>query len=122
MIAPQQPADTGDGSEAKEGVYVNDSLAAKDTLDKAEKMERLKEWYKSADYFQEVLEKFRDRVIPVKSDKDDKVTQYTSITNSVQEHLSKWPAEGLDVYHVRYETPATTLLDAAEARRCRHAE
>ncbi len=110
---PQQQADTVDTAEPKEGVYVNDSLTAKEQLGKAVEKERQKEWNKAADLYQEVLEKYRDRVIPAPVGPDEHARRYTSITNPVQAHLAKWPAAGLDVYRARYETPAATILDSA---------
>src|SRR4051812_32536868 len=45
------------------GVYVRDSAVAGEKLALAQRMERLKEWDKSADVYQEILEKYSDRVI-----------------------------------------------------------
>ncbi|HEV2689478.1 MAG TPA: tetratricopeptide repeat protein, partial [Bryobacteraceae bacterium] len=101
------------GKEPSEGVYVRDSAAAVEKWTLAQKMERLKEWNKSADLYQEVITKYADRVVPWRVDADDKICQYTSITNPVQERLAKWPREGLDVYRARYEIPAATLLENA---------
>jgi outer membrane protein assembly factor BamB/tetratricopeptide (TPR) repeat protein len=103
------------GKEPTEGVYVRDSAAAVEKWTLAQKMERLKEWNKSADLYQEVITKYADRVVPWRVDADNKICQYTSITNPVQERLAKWPREGLDVYRARYEIPAATLLENAGA-------
>lgn len=113
-----QPADALNpenfyGKEPTEGVYVRDSAGATEKLALAEKMERLKEWSKSADLYQEVITRYADRVVPSQLDNDKKIYQYTSITNPVQERLSHWPQEGLDLYRARFETPAQTLLDTA---------
>ncbi len=83
-------------------------------------MERLKEWDKSADLYQEILEKYVDRVVPSQVDKDNKIYQYTSVVKGVQEQLAKWPQEGRDVYRARYEATAQAMLDAA--RRPVHAQ
>ncbi|HET6251407.1 MAG TPA: PQQ-binding-like beta-propeller repeat protein [Tepidisphaeraceae bacterium] len=120
QVAPQQPpggalnADNFYGKEPTEGVYVRDSAGAVEKLALAQKMEKLKEWNKSADLYQEVIVKYADRVVPSQLDKDKKIYQYTSITNPVQERLAHWPADGLEVYRARFETPAQTLLDAAK--------
>jgi outer membrane protein assembly factor BamB len=47
------------------GVYVRDSAVAAEKLALAERMERLKEWDKSADVYQEIVEKYADRVVPI---------------------------------------------------------
>ena len=61
-------------------------------------MERLKEWAKAADLYQEVIVKYADRVVPSQLDKDKKIYQYTSITSRIQEQLAHWPQAGLEVY------------------------
>jgi outer membrane protein assembly factor BamB len=117
QVAPVPPPvvdnpDSINGKEPAEGVYVRDSATAAEKKTLAIKMERLKEWNKSADLYQEVIVKYADRVVPSQVNKDNTICQYTSISNSVQERLAKWPQEGLDIYRARYETPAQTLLDS----------
>ncbi len=112
----QQLAGLGDavqGKENNQNVFVRDSATAQEKFELAKKMERLKEWNKSADLYQEVLEKYAGRVVPSGVDQDKVINQYTSITNGVRERLCKWPAEGLDVYRGRYEPKAAALLDSA---------
>lgn len=116
--AQQKPApadaDSFYGKEPTEGVYVRDSAGAVEKLTLAQKMERLKEWSKSADLYQEVIIKYADRVVSSRVNKENVIYQYTSIINRVQEqHLAKWPQEGLDVYRARFEAPAQALLDSA---------
>ncbi len=110
---PGLSADSFYGKEPTEGVYVRDSASAVEKLALAQKMERLKEWNKSADLYQEVIVKYADRVVPSQLDKDKKIYQYTSITPPVQERLARWPQEGLDAYRARFETPAQAMLDHA---------
>lgn len=107
----------------KPSVYVRDSAVAAEKLALAQRMERLKEWNKSADVYQEIVEKYADRVVPADMPAEaaveaaagaQAVLRYTSVTLKVQSLLGKWPAEGLQVYRARYETPAQTLLDAAD--------
>src|SRR5688572_14870621 len=94
------------GKESTEGVYVRDSALALEKFAVAQRMERLKEWNKSADLYQEVIEKYPDRVVPARTNADDKIVQYTSVTRGVTERLARWPTEGLDVYRARYEPTA----------------
>lgn len=101
------------GKEPGEGVYVRDSALALEKLALAERMERLKEWNKSADLFQEVIEKYPDRVVPSRTGEDDKIVQYTSVTRRVMERLARWPQEGLDVYRARFEAVAQGLIESA---------
>lgn len=101
------------GRESTEGVYVRDSALALEKFALAQRMERLKEWNKSADLFQEVLDKYPDRVVPSRTGEGDKIVQYTSVTRGVMEHLARWPREGLEVYRARYEPVAQGLLEAA---------
>jgi outer membrane protein assembly factor BamB len=101
------------GKESTEGVYVRDSAIALEKFALAQKMERLKEWNKSADLYQEVIDKYPDRVVPSRTNEDDKIVQYTSVTRGVMERLAKWPKDGLDVYRARYEPAAAAMLENA---------
>jgi len=106
QVDPNAPSDT-DTTDNNSGVYVRDSSVAMDRLTLAHHMESLKEWAKAADIYQEILEKYSDRVIPAASDR-----QYTSVTETVRNALCKWPAEGLDIYRGLYENTAANLLTA----------
>ena len=99
----------------KPTVYVRDSGVAAEKLALPLRMEHLKEWNKSADVYQEILDKYADRVVPADDGAADpaSVKRYISVTQKVQTLLGKWPAEGLQVYRGRYEAPAQTLLDSA---------
>jgi outer membrane protein assembly factor BamB len=96
-------------------VYVRDSAIAVEKFALAERMERLREWSKAADVYQEVLTGYADRVVASQVDKDNRIVQYTSVVPAVQERLSRWPAEGLAAYRARYETEAQALLDDAKS-------
>ncbi|MDB5296060.1 MAG: hypothetical protein JWO31_2043, partial [Phycisphaerales bacterium] len=109
----QQLPDAAGGRENSEFVFVRDSAAAQEKFALAQKMERLKEWDKSADLYQEVLEKFRDRVIPDGKNAAGVIDRYTSVTWGVLRQLAKWPPEGLDVYRARYEPRAAALVAKA---------
>src|SRR2546423_7019993 len=50
--------------DTQQGVYVRDSAIAADKFELGKRMERLKEWPKSADVYQEILGKYQDRVGP----------------------------------------------------------
>lgn len=100
------------GKDSTEGVYVRDSALAVEKFALAQKMERLKEWNKSADLYQEILEKYADRVVPSQIDRDNKIYQYTSVTKGVQEQLARWPQEGRDVYRARYEAAAASMIES----------
>ncbi len=108
--APQQQSDQ---------VYVRDSAIAIEKFALAERMERLHEWSKAADIYQEVLKEHADRVVPDKSGDasspagDAQPTRYVSVVAAVQEHLSRWPREGLDAYHSRFDADAQSMLSDA---------
>ena len=101
------------GKDSTEGVYVRDSALALEKFALAQRMERSREWNKSADLYQEILEKYSDRVVPSQVDKDNKIYQYTSVTKGVQEQLARWPQEGRDVYRARYEAAAAQMVEDA---------
>jgi outer membrane protein assembly factor BamB/tetratricopeptide (TPR) repeat protein len=95
-------------------VYVRDSAMAMEKLALARRMERLHEWGKSADVYQEILEKYSDRVVAAHEDPQSHVVdQYASVTETVRQSLCKWPEDGLTVYRGQYETPAAALFNAA---------
>lgn len=120
VAVPQQPPaqpginpESMYGKESAQGVYVRDSAVALEKFANAQHMERLKEWAKAADLYQEVIEKFSDRVVPSQVDSDNNIYQYTSVIAAVQQKMSHWPADGLEVYRARYESAASTILDSA---------
>ncbi|HEY2587617.1 MAG TPA: PQQ-binding-like beta-propeller repeat protein [Tepidisphaeraceae bacterium] len=105
-----------DAKDASEGVYAPESVNAMDQLAKAQKMERQKEWGKSADFYQELLTspEYATKVVPSREDANHRIYQYTSVEELVMQRLSRWPQEGLDVYRARYEAPADTMLQQAK--------
>ncbi len=109
----QLPEGSG-GSESTQGVYVRDSAIALEKFALGQRMERLKEWNKAADVFQEILEKYPDRVVQSKTDTENNVFQYKSVIVAVQERIAKWPTDGLNVYKARYEPAAQGILEQAK--------
>ncbi len=101
------------GKESFQGVSVRDSLEAVKKIEDARRMERLQDWNKAADWYQEVIEKYGQYVVPSDTDEQKNIRQYTGIERPVQEQLSKWPKEGLDAYRNRYGTIAATMLEQA---------
>ena len=99
--------------DSNQGVYVRDSAIAVEKLALAERMERLNEWNKAADIYQEVLTTLSDRVLPSQTDKDNRIYQYVSVSAVVHEHLCRWPREALDIYRARYEGDAASMLQQA---------
>jgi len=101
-------------------VFVRDSAVAGEKLALAQRMERLKEWDKSADVYQEIVEKYADRVVPSTTQPAGGAAaapgtpqRYKSVTMSVQERLGKWPEEGLAMYRARYEAQAAAMREQA---------
>lgn len=105
-----------DAKDSTEGVYPPESVNAMDELAKAQKMERQKEWGKSADFYQELLTsaEYAKKVVPSLEDSRHRIYQYTSVEELVMQRLSRWPQEGLDVYRARFEAPASALLEQAK--------
>lgn len=90
-------------------VYVHDSGVAVEKLALAEKLERLKEWDRSADLYLEVARDFSDRVIAA----DGSDQRFVNIVGSVQAKLAKWPPEGVAAFRTRFEGTAAAALAAA---------
>ncbi|MBV8782548.1 MAG: hypothetical protein JO353_14215, partial [Phycisphaerae bacterium] len=93
------------------GVYVRDSDVAVEKFALAERLERLGEWGKAADVYQEMLQKQSDRVVASPSDP----TRFQSVGTAVQERLSRWTGDALNVYRERYGPEAQSLLEQSEA-------
>src|SRR5436190_22678932 len=98
----------------QQGVYVRDSAIAADKFELGKRMERLKEWPKSADVYQEILEKYQDRVVPTLINDRGQPVRYASVSVAVQEQLAKWPEEGLNVYRARFEPVASNILEQSK--------
>jgi cellulose synthase operon protein C len=101
------------GRDSGEGVYVRDSAIALEKFAHGQRMERQREWHTAADIYQEILEQYPDRVVPSQVDAENRIYQYTSVIYAVQEQLSRWPVEGLNVYRGRFEPQAQGMLEQA---------
>ncbi len=100
--------------DSAQGVYVRDSAVALEKFAHGQRMERQGQWDTAADLYQEIMEKYKDRVVPSRKDaKTDTINQYMSVAYAVQEQLARWPEPGLNVYRSRYEATARAMLDAA---------
>lgn len=113
LIIGGNPAAT-DAEAKNTSVFVRDSAVAAEKLALAERMERLKEWDTSAEVYQEVLDQYADRVLPIHSDDKGQPDRFGSVTSVVQDRLAAWPEEGRSVYLARYELPARRLLESAD--------
>ena len=99
--------------ESLQGVSVNDSPEARKDIETARGMERQKDWNKAASWYQDVLEKYRSRVVAYRADKTNTINVYRGIIYQVQESLAKWPPEGINAYRARYESVAASQLQGA---------
>lgn len=111
-----EPAATSlpSGEDVAQGVFVRDSAIAVDQFALAERMERLRDWTKAADVYQDVITRFGDRLIADRSDADGKVYQYASVGRAVQRRLAAWPAEGRTVYEQKFGSTARAMLEQAK--------
>lgn len=110
---PAADADAASAGDPQGGVYVKDSAIAADKFELGKRMERLKEWHKSADVYQEILEKYKDRVVPIQLDDKQRPVKYASVREAVRARLARWPQEGLTVYRNRFEPAAAMMLESA---------
>ena len=93
------------------GVYVRDSGIAVEKFALADRMERLGEWGKAADIYQEMLQQQADRVVASAAD----ATRFRSVIAAVQDRLSHWSPDGLAIYRERFGPEAQSLLEQSEA-------
>ncbi|GEM_PF-6559460 len=113
--APPAPpaADAGKPAEPPSiSTFVPDSSVAMERLALAAKLAQASEWAKSAEIYQELLENYRDRVVPASADDP---TLYRNVSDRVLQQLAHWPADGLAVYNGRYQPTAQTLLAQADS-------
>ncbi|MFT3784881.1 MAG: hypothetical protein QM770_01785 [Tepidisphaeraceae bacterium] len=94
-------------------MFVRDSAVAAEKLQLAERMAGSKQWDTAAEVYQEILDKYPDRVLASSVDNQGRVTRYASVSSAVQERLCKWPADGREVYNSRYGPAAQTALENA---------
>ncbi len=95
------------------GVFVRDSAIAGEKLGLAERMERLGEWDTAAEVYQEVIDKYGDRLLPAASDAQGKTIRYAGVCALVQARIARWPEAGRAVYLSRYESAAAQQLASA---------
>lgn len=107
---PAEAAPEPPDSRNSVSVFVPDSSAAVERLILAEKLEKASEWDKAAGIYQELLEKYGDRVVPTEATIG---STYISIPTHVLQRLARWPAEGLAVYNGLYQPAAEKLLQQA---------
>src|SRR4051794_12918732 len=100
---------SSDARQSPQNVTVNDSSEARKDIETARGMERQKEWNKAAGWYQEVLEKYRTRVVAWKADPRNAINRYRGIVYQVQESPAKWPPAGINAYRARYEGTAAGL-------------
>lgn len=116
-VALGQAAEGEEKPQASVSTFVPDSSVAVERLALADKLAKAGEWAKSAEIYQELLENYRDRVVPASG---SDATLYRNVTDRVLQELANWPAEGLAVYNGRYDPAAKTLLaDADDANSLR---
>ncbi len=106
-------AENHDADARPPGISIPDSPGASERLEKAKEKEDRKQWKAAAEFYQEVLEKYSTRVVPVKVDADQGIYQYVGVTEIVQQRLAKWPDDGLAEYRAAYDQTAADLLTAA---------
>jgi outer membrane protein assembly factor BamB len=106
---------TPSAKENPQNVTVNDSPEARKDIETARNLEQQKEWVKAAGWYQQVLEKYRTRVVPWKANNDNVINRYRGIVYQVQQSLAKWPPEGIDAYRRQYESVAAALLAKTRA-------
>jgi outer membrane protein assembly factor BamB len=110
----QQTDSSHIGDDSPAGVSVPDSPGATERLEKAKEKEDRKQWKAAAEFYQEALDQYARRVVPVKVDKDAGVYQYIGVAQRVQERLAKWPDDGINAYRAAYGQTAADLLASAK--------
>lgn len=96
-----------------ETVYVPDSGRAVEQLRLADRLVGQKEWGKAAEVYQEVVDQFGDRVLPVPPAEGAQTTRYVTVTRRVEAQIAAFPPEGLAAYRSRYEAGAREMLKAS---------
>ncbi len=95
-------------------VYMPDSAAATERFTLARNLEKASDWDKAADVYQELLEKYPDKVVAPGA-AGGAGAQYMSVRRLAQQMLCKWPAEALAVYRGKYGALASAMLASADS-------
>ena len=95
-------------------VFVPDSSVASERFALAEKLEKAAEWTKSAEIYQQLLDEYRDRVVPAGGSPEE-AGLYVSVADRVTRQLASWPADGLAAYNGRFQPAADALLQQAQS-------
>lgn len=99
--------------EAQSAVFVRDSSAAQDKIALAQRMERLKEWDTAAQVYQEVIDQYGQRVLPIHKNQHGITDRYVSVSTVIQDRLGSWPDDGRAVYLNLFEPSARIALEQA---------
>ncbi len=91
-------------------VFVRDSAIATEKFPLIDRLESMGEWNNAADLLQEILEKYADRVVPMKSDEPAGARRYTSVAAEVRKRIGHWPPAGIAAYRARFESNARSML------------
>ncbi len=113
VVAQFNPGDPRRAAEAMNAVAVHDWPDSPKRFADAQRMADAKEWRKSAELYQEIIEKFGDRLLPISPAPGEKQARYTSVTDAVLTKLSKWPDEGLSAYRAKFEPTAAIQRESA---------
>lgn len=94
-------------------VYMPDSAAATERFQLARNLEKAGDWDRAAEIYQELLEKYPDKVVSLTGAGGD-AAQYLSVPRLAQQLLCKWPANAIAIYRGKYGPAADTMLAAID--------
>ena len=113
-VGPAIAASADENIGTQLSVFVPDSSVAAERFTLAEKLEKASEWSKAAEVYQELLDQYRDRVVPAGSGPED-AGLYVSVADRATRQLAAWPVDGLAAYNGRFQPAAEALLQSASS-------
>ncbi len=112
-VAAQTTAASSWNAQGQSDVYVADSTLAADGLALAGRLERLGDFAKAADVYQEILEKYAERLIAPDAQRVE--GRFVAVGREVNWRLSRWPEPGLAIYRGKFEPAARALAQSPDA-------
>lgn len=106
--AVQPPPPPQPDAPAAHGVYVDDSFEASDAVARAQRLGAARQWTQAAELLQRTMDTAGDKLMRLGDGR------YVGVRKHITDLISRWPAEGLEVYRQLYDRDMLALMSEAE--------
>ncbi len=98
-----------------EAVFVRDAASISSRIAQARQLAAAGDWARASDEFQELLEKYADRLVLRPDAEANGMRRYERLTAVLGREMSAWPLAGVQAYTERFEPAAKLAVDQALA-------